>query len=457
MTDKKQPNVLFVFADQWRAQAAGYAADPNAHTPCLDNLAAESINFTNAISGCPVCTPYRASFLTGRFPTTHGLFMNDAHLNNDAVSIAQAFTQSGYNTAYIGKWHVNGYGRNAFIPRKYRQGFDYWKVLECTHEYNDSAYYGDTDKKLKWEGYDAIAQTRDAIKYIEDYQDTKPFFMVLSWGPPHAPYQTAPEKYRKMFSADDIVLRANVPLENQEQAKKDLAGYYAHIAALDDCLKMLLECMDKQGIREDTILVFTSDHGDMLGSQGQFKKQRPWDESVMVPFLLRYPAMFGNSGKKDDRFIDAPDIMPTLLGLCGIDIPETVEGYDLSGYLKGEKPPSDNFGMLSCVAPFGQYTRIEHGGKEYRAIRTDRYTYARDLQSPWLLYDNQEDPYQLHNLCGQQQMRDIQARLDDILNDELKRRGDNFEPAEAYIKRWGYTVDETGTIPYEDSIDWSKL
>ena len=150
MSDGK-PNVLYVFGDQWRAQATGYTGDPNVRTPNLDALSRESINFTNSVAGCPVCSPARACMVTGKYPLTHGIFMNDLYLKHDAVSIAEAYSGAGYDTAYIGKWHLDGHGRSSFIPRERRQGFDFWKVLECTHRYNDSDYYADGPEKLKWE------------------------------------------------------------------------------------------------------------------------------------------------------------------------------------------------------------------------------------------------------------------------------------------------------------------
>ena len=164
----ESPNVVFVFGDQWRAQAVGYAGNSVVQTPHIDALAGESINFTNAVAGIPVCTPWRACFLTGRYAHTHGVFLNDVCLSNDAVPIAQAFDGAGYQTAYIGKWHIDGHGRSNFIPRERRQGFDFWRVLECTHNYNNSYYYGDANEKLKWEGYDAISQTREAQRYISE-------------------------------------------------------------------------------------------------------------------------------------------------------------------------------------------------------------------------------------------------------------------------------------------------
>jgi len=442
-----RPNLLFVFADQWRAQATGYGGDPNAHTPHLDRLAAESVDFRTAVSGCPVCCPYRASLLTGQYPLTHGVFLNDARLGNKAVSIAQAYRDAGYHTGYIGKWHLDGDRRTAFIPRERRQGFQFWKALGCTHNYNNSYYYADENVKLKWEGYDAIAQTREAQRYLRRHAKGQPFAMFLSWGPPHAPYQTAPEKYRARYKPEDIVLRPNVPEKDKAQARKALAGYYAHIAALDDCIAELCKTLDETGLAQNTIVVFTSDHGDMLWSHGGQKKQQPWDESIRVPFLLRYPARLGAEGCVIDTPINTPDIMPTLLGLCDIEIPDSVEGTDFSDMLLGKTDPKDRAALISCPAPFGQWQR-KRGGREYRGVRTARYTYTRDLNGPWLLYDNIKDPYQLNNLCNQPEYAAIQQELDKALKEKLAQTCDDFHPASKYIARWGYKVNASGTIGY---------
>ncbi len=443
----KHPNIVFVFGDQWRAQATGYAGDPNARTPHLDRLESESLNFTNAVSGCPVCTPYRASLLTGQYWLTHGLFMNDVSLSNKAVSMAEACKAAGYDTGYIGKWHIDGHGRSSFIPRERRQGFEFWKVLECTHNYNQSPYYGDEDTKLTWEGYDAIAQTREAQRYIREHDREKPFLLTLSWGPPHAPYGTAPEKYQALHDPEKLQLRPNVPKQFEKQARRDLAGYYAHISALDDCIRDLSATLEETGLAEDTILVFTSDHGDMLYSHGGTKKQRPQEESIRVPFLLRYPRKLGAKGRRLPTLLNTPDIMPTLLGLAGVDIPKSVEGTDFSApLLRGEAPRPDGT-LLMCAAPFGQWTR-DKGGRECRGVRTERYTYVRSLDGPWLLFDNQEDPYQLKNLCNAPAMSETQAKLDAILNRLLKETNDEFRPAQHYLDQWGYPTDKTGTVPY---------
>ncbi len=291
-----KPNVVFVFADQWRAQDIGYNNNRQVKTPNLDDLARESVMFSNAISNCPVCSPYRASLLTGQYPLKHGVFYNDKPLSPDVLSFAEVYKEHGYKTAYIGKWHVNGHpkggttkeGRESPVPAGRRQGFDFWKVNECTHDYNHSIYFDENDEKHTWEGYDAISQTTEAIEYIQNNKEN-PFLLVLSWGSPHAPYETAPENYRAMYKPENIVLRDNVPESRHKIARKSIAGYYAHITALDDCILRLRNAIKESGIEKNTIFVFTSDHGDMIYSHDMTKKQKPWEESIHVPMLLRYP------------------------------------------------------------------------------------------------------------------------------------------------------------------------
>ena len=453
---QERPNVVYVFADQWRAQDTGYAGNRQVQTPHLDSLAAQSINFTQAVAGISVCCPARACLLTGQHALTHGVFLNDVHLADDAVSMAKLFKAAGYDTAYVGKWHVDGRGRSNYIPPESRQGFDYWKALECTHDYNNSRYYaGDSDEPLTWEGYDAIEQTKDVRAYLRsrnqkvgDGNSDSPFLLVLSWGPPHAPYETAPAEYHALYSPDDIELRPNVPPEMAGEAREWISGYYAHCTALDDCLGGLLQTLEVEGLAENTIFVFTSDHGDMLGSQGEVKKQRPWEESIRVPFLLRWPRRFGLQGREIDALLDTPDILPTLLSLCEIPIPDTVEGRDFTDAIEGGQDPSGGAALIYCPHPFGQFLRRD-GGREYRGLRTRTHTYARDLNGPWLLYDNVADPFQLVNLVNRPEVASLQAELESQLQHRLDDRGDEFLPGETYVENWGYPLDETGTVPFK--------
>jgi len=440
-----RPNILFIIADQWRAQAFGFAGDPNVRTPHLDRLERQSVNFTQAVAGMPVCSPTRATLLTGQRPQTHGIILNDVPLSTNAVTLPKVLKGAGYDTGCIGKWHIDGHGsRSAFIPRERRQGFDYWKVLECTHAYNNSAYYADGPEMLQWDGYDAIAQTRDAEQYLRARaRSGRPFLLWLAWGPPHNPYETAPSKYRAMYEPDKIKLHPNVPPSAQASARKQLAGYYAHCSALDDCVGDLFHTLEATGLATNTIVVFTSDHGDMLWSQDQQRKQRPWEESARVPMLMWVPTDPGIKPQRLAATINTEDVMPTLLRLCGLSIPETVEGLDFSGAMRGGVDPSGGATVIRCIAPFGEYAR-SRGGREYRAVRTEQYTYVRDLKGPWLLYDNQADPYQMTNRVGGAE----QTGLDALLKRKLAEQNDQFLPGGDYVKKWNYLVNERGTVPY---------
>jgi len=444
------PNVILLLPDQWRAQAFGFAGDPNVQTPNLDRLARASIVCVNAVAGLPVCCPTRASLLTGQRPLTHGVFLNDVPLNPQAITLAKVLRAAGYDTGYIGKWHLNGGDRSVFIPRERRQGFDYWKALESTHDYNHSRYYADGPEPQQWPGYDAIAQTDDAVRYVRAHAGSaRPFFLVLAWGPPHAPYDTAPAKYRARYSPGRFVLRPNVPAAMDAAARQMLAGYYAHCSALDDCVGTLCAALQEAGLERNTLLILSSDHGDLLDSHGGQHKQQPYDESIRVPLLLHWLAGLEAEPRRLDAPTNSEDLMPTILGLCGVAIPPTVEGRDLSDYLRSGRDSSEGAVLLSCVAPFGEWTR-QAGGREYRGIRTRRYTYVRDLAGPWLLFDNETDPYQQTNLVGRPEYTRLQAELAAILATKLAEEHDEFLPAEAYIRHWGYTVNARGTVSFRD-------
>ena len=440
-----QPNVIIVLADQWRAQATGYAGNPDVQTPHLDALASESVVFNTAVAVLPVCAPFRASLLTGQYPLTHGVFYNDKPLRNEALTMAEIYKEAGYQTGYIGKWHLNGHARgeefhaarNRPVPKGRRQGFDYWKVREVTHDYNNSSYFDENNAQHTWPGYDAFAQTDSAIAYVRRVKD-QPFVLVLSWGSPHAPYHTAPAEYQERYDPATIRVNPNVPEVLRDSAQQMLAGYYAHCTALDQAMANLLAALDEEKLTENTILVFTSDHGDMLLSQGMMKKQRPWDESLRVPMLLRYPAQV--SPQKINQPINTPDILPTLLGLSNLAVPESVEGTDLSQALTGTVPYPEEAALVQAPVPFHQWS-FQQGGKEYRAIRTERYTYARDLTGPWLLYDDQQDPYQMNNLVNNSAHATVQGELDQMLQQKLDAVHDAFLPADEYMKQWNYRYD----------------
>jgi len=446
--NNKAPNVVFVLADEWRAHAIGYNGDPNVKTPNLDRLSAKAHYFTNAISCCPVSGPYRASLLTGQYPLTTKFIINDVQLNPESTSMAKIFKASGYETAYIGKWHLDGQGRSTFIPVERRQGFDYWKVLECEHNYNNSFYWGNDDKKVKWKGYDAYAQTSDAIQYIKDKkQSNKPFLMVLAWGPPHTPFKTAPENMKNIYRNMRLQLRENIPGNLNDKAIDDLIGYYGHITALDSCIGELQKTLKETGIDKNTIFIFTSDHGAMVRSHGFEHKQVPYEESINVPLIIKFPKVLGNKGIKRDMLINTPDFLPTMLGFCNLPVPSTVEGEDKSDIITKKVKDKTDAVLIACYHPFGQWSGLK-GGKEYRGVRTKRYTYVKDLKDPWLLFDNKLDPFQMNNLVNNPTYEKLLQEMENKLAMLLAKTNDAFQPGLEYTKKWGYFLDKTGSVPY---------
>ena len=237
---------------------------------------------------------------------------------------------------------------------------------------------------------------------------------------------------------------------------RNVAGYYAHCSALDECVGWLVAALKESGQLDNTILVYTSDHGDMLHSRGQLKKQRPWDESIRVPFLGRCPSSLKVQPRRPEAPINTPDIMPTLLNLAGVQIPGSVEGEDFADVILGQRKLEDKHALITCPSPFGQWTRAQ-GGREYRGLRTRRYSYTRALEGPWELFDNQEDPFQQRNLINVAKHRALRDELEDKLRTRLVTTGDDFAPGDELIRRCGYRVDKGSTVSYRDPKAWGQL
>ncbi len=446
----RKPNLLFVFADQLRAGSVGFTGEEAVKTPNIDRFAADGTIYSNAISMVPVCGPFRGSLLTGRTPTSTGLVINDVPLKTTEVSIAHCFKAGGYDTAYIGKWHLDGPNRPAPVPPgPRRQGFEYWMGANFEHNYNRS-YFTDNDGNLViWDGWDAEAQTTHTIDYLNNRDSDNPFCLFLSWGQPHHPYRLAPQEYLDMYDPDAIEGRPNCP----DVPARDLWGYYAQTTFLDDQFQRLLDALDEMDLSEETIVVFTSDHGDMHGSHGLYKKQWPWNEATKVPFALRFPGIVPTGGVVETP-ISVIDIMPTLLGLAGLPVPDRVEGVDLSPFLRGERsdPPESVLIMNPCPFSIGdkrgedQYPEFKGMRFEYRGVVTDRYTYVRTIDQPFLLFDNREDPYQMTNLINNKKHADTQKRLDGLMRSHMNEIGDDMRPSDFYYKHFGIEFDHRGKV-----------
>lgn len=447
----QKPNVIFILTDQWRASSFGYAGDPNVKTPHIDQFAKQAVNFSNAVSVCPVCTPYRASLMTGKYPTSTGMFLNDLYLPEEELCMAEIFKSAGYNTAYLGKWHLDGHGRFNNVEPERRQGFDYWKALECSHDYNKMPYYENEDPEMKyWEGYSPFAISKEAQNYLSKQKNSnKPFLLFVSIAAPHFPHQTAPQEYKDLYPESELQIAPNVPEKLHQKVRKELHGYYAHCTAVDKAVGDLITKVNDLGLMENTIIVFTSDHGEMMGAHGvrPKSKQVAWDESVHVPFLIRYPLMGDNKGTVVDVPITTPDILPSLLGLANINIPESIEGENLSELIKSPDSKVDRTALFMNVCPF---TR-QKVNIEYRGIRTKQYSYVRTLNGPSMMYDHQNDPYQMNNLLGKYEYKEIEKLLDENLQTALKKIGDqDFKPRSFYLEKWNLKLNGNGTyIDYQ--------
>lgn len=432
---RTKPNIVYILTDQWRASAFGYAGDANVKTPRLDKFAEEAVNFVNAVSVTPVCTPHRAALLTGRYPTTTGMFLNDLYLPDEELCMAEIFKAEGYNTAYLGKWHLDGHGRENNVELERRQGFDYWKALECSHDYNKMPYYDNDNPEIKyWEGYSPDALAKDANQYMTDHaNDNNPFLLFISIATPHFPHGSAPQEYKDLYPKDKLILNPNVPEEWDEKARKELQGYYGHCTATDKAIGSILDKMKELDLEEHTIVVFTSDHGEMMGAHGMrpFMKQLAWDESIKVPFLISYPAIGENKGAVVNAPINTPDILPTLLAMAEIEIPESVEGENLTTLVKSPDQNVDRVALVMNVCPFTS----EYKYPEYRAIRTKQYTYARTPEGASKLFDNLKDPYQMNNLVDKSEFADLQQELNQRLNQQLANIGDDFQRRDYYLQK----------------------
>ncbi len=461
MNESKRPNLVYIFADQLRYQSCGFAGDAKAITPNMDRLAAESVNFVNTVAVSPMCAPYRASLFTGKYTSSTGMVINEIRLNPDHhVGLGQVLTEGGYDTYYIGKWHLwaNQLGnhsdpKNSFTPRgKHRLGWDgFWAAYGFHHEYYDQYYHTESPEKIVIKGYEPDGQTDLAIeKLAEAAENEAPFAMVLSLGTPHDPWglDNVPPEYLALFEDVDFPLPPNYKPENDPRGdawaslsaeQRTQLGewkrvYYAMTANLDWNLGRLMDAVDELGLREETIFIFTSDHGEMFGAHGRRAKNIFYEEAIRLPFLLRWPGHVA-PGSVSDVCLNTPDIMPTLLSLVGLPIPDGVEGMDLSHCALGRSGPEPAAAFLQGMGA----TAIFEDGHEWRALRDKRFTYARYRDGgsgSELLFDNLADPHQMVNLVDNPSYVEALDRFRSLLQQRMDNLNDTFESCTWYRDHW---------------------
>ena len=457
----RQPNLIYVFADELGYRHCGYSGNPRAPTRNIDGLAAAGVSFRQAVSATPVCAAYRASLLTGKYTTSTGMVINELRMNPDHECIGHVLTRGGYETAYIGKWHLwaNQLGdhdapRNGCIPPgPHRLGFDgHWAAYNFHHDYFGSHYYHDEPVKIPYgpaDVYEPDAQTDLAIDVLDRHAGSdRPLAMFLSYGTPHGPWPwtNVPDRYAELFRNVDFPPPPNY--SDQDDPYADRWGrfkdgershleqwqqvYYAMVANLDNNLARLLEAIDRAGMTDDTLVVFTSDHGEMFGAHGRRAKNIFYEEAVRVPLLMRWPGRIP-AGSISDACINTPDIMPTLLSLLGLPIPEEVEGMDLARSACDRPGPTPQAALLQNTGGCADWL----DGHEWRALRDGRYTYAIfRLDRSELLFDNLSDPYQMKNLAAEPAAAPILDRFGGMLEARMSDLRDTFECCTWYRDRW---------------------
>jgi arylsulfatase A-like enzyme len=446
MPTTSRPNVLYIFADQMRGMDMHCAGNLQLHTPNLDRLAEQGMRFTHAYANTPVCTASRAMLLTGLYPANNRVVANDLPLPTDLPSLGEMFHSAGYRTGYIGKWHLDGVPRSKWTPPgPRRHGFEYWAAYNCSHDYfRADKYYRDLPVAIRMEGYEPEVQTNLTLDFLAT-ADERPFCLLLSWGPPHDPYPLVPEVFKDQYDPSTISLRPNVSAVHEDaralahdwETRETTANYYAAITALDHQLGRILDFLDETGLVDNTIVVFTADHGDMLWSQGRMKKQLPWEESINIPFIARWPGQI-QAGVTSDALFGIIDHLPTLLSLCSIKASARLQGVNFDLTLLGTAPdteqalPSSVF-LMDMVRMDESHTQ---NMDEWRGLRTQRFTYARWVDGrPWLLFDNDNDPYQLINLVGHRDYTDVQSALEIELEAQIAVTGDICVPGPELLRR----------------------
>jgi len=445
--ESKRPNIIYVFPDQMRNHAmqvwneegfrehVNFKADP-VRTPVLSRFARESVVLTSAHSNCPLSSPHRGMMLTGMFPDGSGVSLNChngrpvSSLRIDAVTISDVLSQNGYDCAYIGKLHVDYPTKNnpqrpgtyvddnnpvwdAYTPPEKRHGFRYWYSYGTFDVHKEPHYWDADGNRHEIKEWSPKHEADKAIEYLTKERDPeKPFYLVVSMNPPHSPYQSIndvmEEDYNlyKDIPLNELLIRPNVRAELARK-QKSAPYYFASVTGVDREFGRILDAVKKLGLEENTIVVFTSDHGETMASQVIDPKNSPYTESMNVPFMIRYPAKL--RPHVNDLLLGTPDIMPTLLSLTGLKekIPASVQGNDLTSFLKEKsckrKAPKGVLYIRNIDGEKDAEGKVQSYFPVARGIKTHRYTMAITIDQQKqvkevLLFDDKKDPYQLQSL-----------------------------------------------------------
>ena len=439
-----RPNVLIIQPDQHRADVMGCAGNAIVETPNLDKLAAEGVRFTNAASASPVCCPFRATMQTGLYIHEHGVYENGIQLNYDFKSIAEIFVKNGYETGYIGKWHLDGFfpddenGVGGFIePGAPRQGWQEWYGYEKSHEFLDVWKYNENKEKIQVEGYDwePTWHTDMALDFIKrKTEKDQPWCYYIAYGPPHKPEQCLPE-FLEMYDSDTFELppgSENMNAKTIKELREVLQMYYAQVTAVDFEIGRLQKGLKELNINDNTIIIYVSDHGDVLGSNNQEivkkyietnrnlsntirTKGKPFSTAFRIPFIVSAPNI-KVQGLESDALVSSVDLVPTILELAGIEVPEYMQGLSMADWItKGEGPEQPYI-----------YLGLHSTKNAWRAVWDGKYMLS--LLDYQLFYDYKNDPFETDNLFANPEASEKKKEYETKLIELAEKTGDPILP-----------------------------
>lgn len=423
-------NIIFYFSDQQRWDTVNEEVTPN-----LMKLADEGVLFENSFTCQPVCGPARSCLQSGMYATETGCYTNGIALPQDITPLAEYFNRAGYQTAYIGKWHLGsdkypGIGvhcEKTAIPKDRQGKYQYWRAADCleftSHGYDGYVFDGDGNK-IDFTGYRADCINDFALEFLDKREKDKPFFLFVSQLEPHQQndrnrfegYKETIEKYKDYPLPDDLTFLKG-------DYKEMYPDYISAINRLDYNVSKLVAKLKQQGIYEDTIIIYTSDHGCHFKTRNMEYKRSCHESSIHTPLIIKGGGFEG--GKRDNRLVSLIDLPPTMLSMAGIKTPPNFKGYDLT------KETDDPETRRKCV--FMQISESQCG----RAVRTDRFMYSvKDLNPTGYLHENskvyfedylydlKKDPIEKHNLVKDPKYAHVRRELKYLLLEEIRKAGE---------------------------------